>query len=176
MIPAAWAPCSGVSSSCPSPGTPVMKREGDDVSHSVVSNSATPWTVARQAPLSMEFSRQECCSGLPFPSPGIFPIRGSSPGLLHGRQILYRLSHREALPVMGKPLRLLFLPMSLINRSATWQRLDFSIILVHTYPESLVFHPSQTGILYFYQFSYSFFPLDVNANRWMLMINWASLV
>ena len=28
----------------------------------------TPWTVARQAPLSMEFSRQEYWSGLPFPS------------------------------------------------------------------------------------------------------------
>ena len=34
------------------------------------SDSATPWTVARHAPLSMEFSRQECRSGLPFPSPG----------------------------------------------------------------------------------------------------------
>ena len=29
---------------------------------------ATPWTVARQVPLSMEFSRQEYCRGLPFPS------------------------------------------------------------------------------------------------------------
>ena len=31
---------------------------------------ATPWTVANQAPLSKGFSRQEYCSGLPFPSPG----------------------------------------------------------------------------------------------------------
>ena len=31
---------------------------------------ATPWTVARQAPLSMGFPRQEYWSGLPFPSPG----------------------------------------------------------------------------------------------------------
>ena len=30
----------------------------------------TPWTVAHQAPLSIEFSRQEYWSGLPFPSPG----------------------------------------------------------------------------------------------------------
>ena len=30
---------------------------------------ATPWTVARQAPLSLGFSRQEYWSGLPFPSP-----------------------------------------------------------------------------------------------------------
>ena len=31
---------------------------------------ATPWTVAYQASPSMGFSRQECWSGLPFPSPG----------------------------------------------------------------------------------------------------------
>ena len=31
---------------------------------------ATPQTVARQAPQSAEFSRQEYWSGLPFPSPG----------------------------------------------------------------------------------------------------------
>ena len=34
---------------------------------------ATPWTVAHQAPPSMEFSRQEYWSGLPFPSPGDLP-------------------------------------------------------------------------------------------------------
>ena len=33
----------------------------------------TPWTVAYQAPQSMEFSRQEYWSGLPFPSPGDLP-------------------------------------------------------------------------------------------------------
>ena len=33
-------------------------------------DSATPWTVAPQAPLSMGFSRQGYWSGLPFPSPG----------------------------------------------------------------------------------------------------------
>ena len=31
---------------------------------------ATPWTIAHQAPPSMEFSRQEYWSELPFPSPG----------------------------------------------------------------------------------------------------------
>ena len=40
----------------------------------------TPWTVARQAPLSMEFSRQEYWSGLPFPSPGDLPNPGLKPG------------------------------------------------------------------------------------------------
>ena len=40
---------------------------------------ATPWPVARQAPLSMEFSRQEYQSGLPFPSPGDLPNLGTEP-------------------------------------------------------------------------------------------------
>ena len=37
---------------------------------SVMSDSATPWTVAHQFPLSMEFSRQEYWSGLSFPTLG----------------------------------------------------------------------------------------------------------
>ena len=41
---------------------------------------ATPWTVAYQAPLSMEFSRQEYWSGLPLPSPGYLPDPGMEPG------------------------------------------------------------------------------------------------
>ena len=39
----------------------------------------TPWTVAYQAPPSMEFSRQENWSGLPFPSPGNLPDPGIKP-------------------------------------------------------------------------------------------------
>ena len=39
----------------------------------------TPWTVARQAPLSMGSSRQEYWSGLPFPSPGDLPNAGIEP-------------------------------------------------------------------------------------------------
>ena len=42
----------------------------------VVTDSATPWTVACQASLSMGFSRQEYWSGLPFPSPGDLPDPG----------------------------------------------------------------------------------------------------
>ena len=40
---------------------------------------ATPWTVAYKAPLSMEFSRKEYWSGLPFPSPGDLPDPGIEP-------------------------------------------------------------------------------------------------
>ena len=43
---------------------------------------AAPWTVAHQAPLSMEFSRQEYWSGLPFPSPGVLPHSGIEPASL----------------------------------------------------------------------------------------------
>ena len=39
----------------------------------------TPWTIARQAPLSMGFSRQEYWSGLPFSPPGHLPQRGIEP-------------------------------------------------------------------------------------------------
>ena len=47
----------------------------------------TPWTVARQAALSMEFSRQEYWSGVPFPpsgdlpDPRIEPVSSASPAL-----------------------------------------------------------------------------------------------
>ena len=47
----------------------------------------TLWTVARQAPLSMGFPRQEYWSGLPFPSPGHLPdprIKPVSPALAGG--------------------------------------------------------------------------------------------
>ena len=40
---------------------------------------ATPWTTAHQAPLSIGFSRQECLSGLPFPSPVDLPDPGIEP-------------------------------------------------------------------------------------------------
>ena len=43
---------------------------------SVVSDSATLWTVAHQAPLSMGFSRQEYRSVLPCPPPGHLPDPG----------------------------------------------------------------------------------------------------
>ena len=52
----------------------------------VMSNSATPWTITFQVPLSMEFSRQEYWSGLPFPPPGDLLTQGSN---LHFLCLLY---------------------------------------------------------------------------------------
>ena len=58
------------------------------LSNSVVPKSLQPpWTVAHQAPLPMEFSRHEYCSGVPFPIPGdlptprIKPVSLASPAL-----------------------------------------------------------------------------------------------
>ena len=54
------------------------------VGHGLVTKScptlATLWTVARQAPLPMGFSKQEYWSGLPFPSPGELSDPGIEPG------------------------------------------------------------------------------------------------
>ena len=58
---------------------PCTYERVQSASHSVGSNSATPWTVALQAPLPMEFSRQEYWSGLPCPPPGEIPDPGIKP-------------------------------------------------------------------------------------------------
>ena len=76
----------------------------------VVQSFVTPWTGAHQAPLSMEFSRQEYWSGLPRPSPGDLPdLRlelespalqvGSLPAQLSGKPLLMIHDHKEGLKV-----------------------------------------------------------------------------
>ena len=55
---------------------------------------ATLWTVACQAPLSMNSPGKNTGVGCPFLLQGIFPTQGSNPGLLHCRQILYRWSYK----------------------------------------------------------------------------------
>ena len=47
---------------------------------SIVSNSATPWTVACQDSLSLGYSQQEYWNGLPCPPPGDLPSPGIEPG------------------------------------------------------------------------------------------------
>ena len=68
---------------------------------------ATPWTVSRQAPLSMVFSRQEYWSGLPFPSPGDLPNPGIKP-MSPALQVRSSLSE----PPVRPSLRQLHLPTS----------------------------------------------------------------
>ena len=62
---------------------------------------ATPWTVAHQAPLPVEFPRQEYWSGLPFPSPGDLYKSGIEPVSLASPALAGRLFTTEP---QGKPV------------------------------------------------------------------------
>ena len=64
----------------------------------------TPWTVAHQAPLSMEFSRQQYWSGLPFPSPGDLPDLGTEPRSPTLQAVPYHLSHLKSQSLRGEPI------------------------------------------------------------------------
>ena len=55
------------------------KERKKEKSLSCVQFFVTPWTLAYQAPPSMGFSKQECWSGLPFPSSGDLPDPGTEP-------------------------------------------------------------------------------------------------
>ena len=57
--------------------------------------TVTPWTVALQAPLSMKFSRQECWSGAPFPSPEDRPNSGIEPRSPALQADILPLSHQR---------------------------------------------------------------------------------
>ena len=99
----------------------------------------TPWTVAYQAPLSMEFSRQGYWSGLPFPSAGGLPNPGVKPGspALQADSLLSELQGRPKPKVNVKSLshvRLFVTPWTVayqaplpmgFSRQEYWGRLPF---------------------------------------------------
>ena len=58
---------------------PLLPTDISGLYPSAMSNSATPWTAACQAPLSMGFPRHEYWSELPFPTPGHLPDLGIEP-------------------------------------------------------------------------------------------------
>ena len=64
------------------------------ISCSVMSNSVTPWTVTCWLFCPWDSPGQNTGVGSLSLLQGIFPTQGSNPGLLHCRQILYRLSHQ----------------------------------------------------------------------------------
>ena len=84
---------------------------------------AMSWTVVRQAPLSLGFSRQKHWRGLPFPPPGDFPDPGISPGSLKSSLLAggffttiatwevpkYEVNGFESTPFFLPPLLLLLL-------------------------------------------------------------------
>ena len=64
----------------------------------------TPWTVAHQAPMSMGLFRQECWSGLPFPSPGDLPNPGIEPASEYSSPVSPALAGRFFTTTpLGKP-------------------------------------------------------------------------
>ena len=82
-----------------------------------------PWTVACQAPLPMEFSRQEYWSGVSFPTQGIFLSQGSNPHvlcLLHWQTFFF-----------------FFKPLVLPEKSQYWRAIDFRLTHI---PLQLLFH------------------------------------
>ena len=93
------------------PGWLFLESESLSLNH--VRLFATSWTVVCQAPLSMEFFRQEYWSGWPFSSPDDCPERGIKPGPRHCRQILYHVSHQ------GSPSRLKRVSSSVVFDSET---------------------------------------------------------
>ena len=79
----------------------------------------TPWTVAYEAPPSMGFSRQECWSESPFPSPGDLPESGIEP---------------------GSPTLRAVIPISCIDvQLAFWTQYAFNL---YSYIHSLPLHPN----------------------------------
>ena len=68
---------------------------------------ATPWTVARQAPLSMGFSGTNTGVGCHFLLEGIFPTQGWTHTSCIGRQILYHWATREALMMVMARMKML---------------------------------------------------------------------
>ena len=73
-----------------------------------------PTDYSLQAPLSMEFSREEYWSGYPFHSPGDFPTQGLNLSLLHCRQIIYHLIHQRNSVFRGS-MEILFFDSGLEN-------------------------------------------------------------
>ena len=70
----------------------------ESISHSVISDSATPWTVACQG--TQNSPGKNTGVGSPSLLQRIFPSQVSNPGLLHCRQMLYHLSHQGSLLIL----------------------------------------------------------------------------
>ena len=67
-----------------------------------MSDSATPWTTAPQAPLPMGFPRHECQSGLPFPSPTELSGGPDFPGGSDGKVSAYSVGDPGLIPGLGR--------------------------------------------------------------------------
>ena len=100
---------------------------------------ATSWTVARQAPSSMGFSRQEHWSGVPFPSPGDLP----DPGI----ELRSHILQEYALPAEppGKTKNTEVGSLSLLQQIFVTQELNWG--LLHWQADSLPAEPPGKPII-----------------------------
>ena len=99
----------------------------------------TPWTVARQFPPSMGFSRQEYWSGLPFPSPGGLPDPGIETGCpaLQADSLAVWATREDHLLIYWHKLYwwifwyfLIFLEEILLDSTAFWKYISKSALLI----------------------------------------------
>ena len=104
--------------------TPEKERKGQSLSR--VRLSAAPWTVARQAPLSMGFSRQEDWSGLPCPPPGGPP----DPGMETGPPAL----QADALPLSQQCISYLRRRGRRNKKAVSFRKQETPVLLPHTPP------------------------------------------
>ena len=120
--------------------------------------SATPWTIAHQAPLSMGFSRQEYWSGLPFPSAGDLPDPRIEPRSPHCRQTFSPLSHQ------GNPKR------CLIWNSPSYPKLFFLSFFPCNLLSEEVVYSNVFFLSFFFTILYWFCHTNVFLTFWNLLI------
>ena len=86
----------------------------------MVSSSATPWTAAHQASLSVGFSSKNPGVDSHFLLQGIFPTQRWNPGLLHCRQSFYCLSHQRSPTKAQRPA---------LDFSRDWDRMPLPLLI-----------------------------------------------
>ena len=130
-------------------------KKGCSLSH--VRLFVVPWTVAHQAPLPTEFSRQEYWSGLPFfLIPRDLPTQGSDTSLLHilhCMQILHHWATWDALCFYIKTFRKKSLDCNLPDTYRTWTHnyhiSNPKLLMINTYlkDKNISFYPEK-GVRY----------------------------
>ena len=94
----------------------------------------TPWTIARQTPLSMGFSRQEYWSGLPFPPTGDLPHPGMEPAapLPLALQVNSLLLSHQGIPLTCLHVCTFFPPFVCMTYSLTLPKNSIGIYILHS--------------------------------------------
>ena len=102
--------------------------------HSRVRLFATPWGVACQAPLSVEFSRQEYWSGLPFPPTGDLPHPGTEPAapVPLALQVNSLLLSHQGIPLTCLHVCTFFPPFVCMTYSLTLPKNSIGIYILHS--------------------------------------------